>query len=350
MRAAVALARRGLGSTWPNPSVGCVLVRAGRVVGCAVTAPGGRPHAEALALAMSGTAARGATAYVTLEPCSHHGQTPPCADALIAAGVARVVVACGDPDQRVDGAGLARLRAAGLEVTEGVGTAEAAETLFGFFSRVRHGRPLVTLKLATTLDGQIATATGESRWITGPASRAVAHQMRAQHDAVMTGIGTVLADDPDLTCRLPGMARPGAVRIVVDTEVRIPPASRVLGGDDTWLLHADDVSTNLRARLIPVPRAAIGLDLSAALQILGGAGLTRVMVEGGAGLAGGLLTAGLVDRLAWFHAPSVMGAGLGAARFHTQMLSQMLRFRRISIRPLGDDMLSEYVCGEVGAA
>ncbi len=339
MRAAVALARRGLGATWPNPSVGCVLVRDGRVLGAGTTAPGGRPHAEALALGMAGDA-RGATAYVTLEPCSHHGQTPPCAGALIAGGVARVVVACGDPDPRVDGAGLAMLRAAGVEVVTGVGTAEAAVTLAGFFSRVRRGRPMVTLKLATTLDGQIATASGESRWITGPAARAVVHQMRAQHDAVMTGIGTVLADDPDLTCRLPGMARGRAVRVVVDTDLRTPPGARVLG-DDTWVVHADDL-TGHHGRSIPVPRGPGGVDLGAALLALGAAGLTRVLAEGGAGLAGGLLAAGLVDRLVWFHAPAVMGQGLGAARLHTQVLAAMPRFRRTALRPMGDDMLSEY--------
>ena len=341
MRAAVALARRGLGRTWPNPSVGCVLVQDGRVVGQGVTGPGGRPHAETLALSMAGNAARGAVAYVTLEPCSHHGQTPPCADALIAAGVARVVVACGDPDERVDGAGLARLRSAGVVVVTGVGAVAAAETLAGFFCRVRTGRPLVTLKLATTLDGQIATAAGESRWITGPDARAVVHQMRAQHDAVMTGVGTVLVDDPDLTCRLPGMARPGAVRIVVDTLARTPPGARVLG-QGTWMLHAEDVSPAIPIRGIPVARGADGLDLPAALQALGAAGLTTVLVEGGAGLAGGLLAAGLVDRLAWFHAPSIMGAGLGAARFHTQILAAMPRFRRTGLRPVGDDMLSTY--------
>lgn len=342
MRAAVALARRGLGGTWPNPSVGCVLVRDGCVVGAAVTAPGGRPHAEALALAMAGGAAKGATAYVTLEPCSHHGQTPPCADALVAAGVARVVVACGDPDPRVDGAGLTRLRAAGIEVVTGLGTAEAAETLEGFFSRVRRGRPMVTLKLATTLDGRIATDVGESRWITGAASRAVAHAMRAQHDGVMAGIGTVLADDPELTCRLPGAAQPRAVRIVLDTEARTPPGARVMQGGGTWLMHANDVTTSLPARSMPVQRVPAGLDLTVAMQALGAAGLTRVLVEGGAGLAGSLLAAGLVDRLAWFHAPSVMGGGLAAARFHTDILAHMPRFTRTAVRPLGDDMLTEY--------
>ncbi len=331
MHAAVALARRGMGSTWPNPAVGCVLVRDGRVVGRGVTAPGGRPHAEALALLMAGEAARGATAYVTLEPCSHHGQTPPCSDALIAAGVVRVVVACGDPDPRVDGAGLARLRAAGLVVETGLLAAEAAETLAGFVMRVRHGRPLVTLKLATTLDGRIATRQGESQWITGPAARRATHAMRARHDAVMVGSGTVLADAPSLDCRIPGFARRQPLRLVVDTGARTPLADR------TWILHAPGLGDG-----IAVQRGPGGLDLIAAMQALGAKGLTRVLVEGGAGLAAGLLRAGLVDRVMWFHAPGIMGGdGLPAAQpFGVDTLDAMPRFVPGASERIGDDMLT----------
>ena len=201
MQTAIALSRRALGTTWPNPAVGCVLVREGAVVGQGFTQPGGRPHAETQALAMAGQAARGAIAYVTLEPCSHHGQTPPCADALIAAGVSRVVVAATDPDPRVSGSGLARLRDAGIEVVEHVETAAATEVLAGFFSRIRQGRPLVTLKLASTLDGRIATHAGESQWITATPARKAAHALRGQHDAVLMGVGTVLSDDPDMSPR-----------------------------------------------------------------------------------------------------------------------------------------------------
>ena len=193
MRAALALARRGLGTTWPNPAVGCVIVRDGRVVGRGWTQPGGRPHAETEALRRAGEAARGATAYVTLEPCSHWGRTPPCCNALAAAGVARVVVAMRDPDPRVDGRGFAMLREAGIAVEEGLLEAEAQAINAGFSRRIREGLPLVTLKLATTLDGRIATAKGESRWITGPAARREAHAMRARHDAILVGSGTVLA-------------------------------------------------------------------------------------------------------------------------------------------------------------
>ncbi len=357
MRAALALARRGLGSTWPNPAVGCVLVRDGRVVGRGTTAPGGRPHAEAAALAMAGDAARGATAYVTLEPCSHHGQTPPCADALIAAGVVRVVVAGDDPDPRVNGNGLARLRAAGVDVTTGLMTAEADEQQAGFLSRIRTGRPLVTLKLATTLDGRIATAGGESRWITGPQARRAGHALRGRHDAILVGVGTVLADDPDLTCRIPGYRKTPLVRIVVDSTLRTPLSARVVATAQqapTWIVHGATATAERRAALaIAGVRllATDGLpatgnprvDLAAALHLLGGAGLTRVMVEGGAGVAAALLRAGLADRVAWFHAPAIMGGdGLPAVQpFGVAGLDGMPRFVRTAERTMGDDMLTE---------
>src|ERR1700693_2353428 len=228
MRSALALARRGLGNTWPNPSVGCVVVKDGRVVGRAVTAPGGRPHAEPAALDIAGAAARGATVYVTLEPCCHWGRTPPCTDALVNAGVARVVIATRDPDPRVDGAGIAKLRAAGIEVDEGVLQDAGDELVSGFRTRVRLGRPLVTLKLASTLDGRIATRSGESRWITGESARRAAHALRGRHDAVMVGVGTVLADDPALTCRIAGFRPVPLVRVVADSHLRVPLTARLV--------------------------------------------------------------------------------------------------------------------------
>src|SRR5580700_4659831 len=227
MRTALGLARRGLGNTWPNPAVGCVIVKDGRVVGRGWTQKGGRPHAETEALARAGKGAKGATAYVSLEPCSHHGKTPPCAEALIAAGVSRVVAAVEDPDPRVSGRGIARLRAAGIAVEAGLCAAEAAELNAGFFCRVAQGRPLVTLKLAASLDGRIATPTGKSRWITGPAARERAHLLRAAHDAVLIGTGTALADDPQLTCRLPGLEARSPVRIVIDRTLRLPATLRL---------------------------------------------------------------------------------------------------------------------------
>ena len=317
MRAALALARRGLGSTWPNPSVGCVIVRDGRVIGRGTTAPGGRPHAEPIALAMAGELAKGATVYVTLEPCCHWGRSPPCTDAMIAAGVARVVVAATDPDPRVNGQGLAKLQAAGVEIQTGLLEAAAAETLIGFHHRVTLGRPMVTLKLASTLDGRIATHSGESQWITDTPARRLGHAMRGRHDAVMVGVGTVLADNPDLTCRIPGFRPIPNVRIVADSHLRTPLTSHLMATaaeTPTWFLlregtnlAREDAFTDIGAKLIKVPGSSAGIDLVAAMQALGNAGLTRVMVEGGGQLAAALLRADLVDRIAWFHAPAVMG-------------------------------------------
>ena len=354
MHAALALARRGLGLTAPNPSVGCVIVREGRVVGRGVTAPGGRPHAETIALAMAGAAARGATAYVTLEPCAHHGKSPPCAEALVEAGIARVVVASRDPDPRVDGAGIARLRAAGVVVEEGLLGPEATTLNEGFFATVTLNRPMVTLKLASTLDGRIATHAGESRWITGEAARRVAHLLRYRHDAVMIGVGTAMADNPDLTCRLPGMEEPAKVRVVVDSHLRTPLTARLLATASripTWFLARHDADAGRRrgmeqagAMVISVPGNEAGVDLAAGLAALGKRGVTRVLAEGGAGLAAGLLRAGLADRLAWFHAPAVMGGdGFPAsAPLGTELLAAMPRFVREGAFSVGDDMLTEF--------
>jgi diaminohydroxyphosphoribosylaminopyrimidine deaminase/5-amino-6-(5-phosphoribosylamino)uracil reductase len=339
--------------------VGCVLVRGGQVVGRGWTQPGGRPHAETEALARAGSAARGATAYVTLEPCSHHGRTPPCCDALIAAGVARVVVATGDPDPRVDGRGLARLRAAGIAVELGLLGQEAAALNAGFTRRITAGRPVVTLKLASTLDGRIATISGESRWITGPAARREAHALRARHDALLVGSGTVLADDPDLTCRIPGMARAPIARVVADARLRTPLGTRLVQtarATPSWIVTSRghkpaELAPYQQAgvEILTVPRnRAGGLDLAALLAALAQRGVTRVLAEGGAGLAAGLLRAGLVDRLAWFHAPAVIGGdGLPAVQpLPVALLSAMPRFRCIAMRPLGPDMLSEFVPAE----
>lgn len=354
MRSALALARRGLGTTWPNPSVGCVIVRDGQVVGRAVTASGGRPHAEPLALEMAGPAARGATAYVTLEPCCHWGKTPPCTDALIAAGVVRVVVATRDPDTRVDSQGIARLRAAGIAVEEGVLEPEAQAVLAGFTHRIRAGRPLVTLKLATTLDGRIATRSGESQWITGTPARRMAHALRGRHDAVMVGVGTVLADDPDLTCRIEGFRDRPMVRVIADSHLRTSLTARIAATareTPTWFLHREGTDparltafSELGATLIPLTGASVGVDLTAGLHALGAAGLTRLLVEGGGQLAAALLRAGLIDRIAWFHAPAIMGGdGWPAVQaFGIEQLAAMPRFTRLRSTPLGDDILTEF--------
>lgn len=355
MRAALALARRGLGNVWPNPSVGCVIVKDGRVVGRGWTQPGGRPHAETEALAMAGEGARGATAYVTLEPCSHHGKTAPCAEALIQAGVARVVAAMEDCDPRVSGQGLTMLREAGIAVSSGICADEAAELNAGFFLKVREGRPLVTLKLASTLDGRIATHTGESKWITGESSRACAHLLRAEHDVVMVGSGTALADDPELTCRLPGLEDRSPVRVVVDGRLRLPLTSRVVataneiptwvltleGGDDARIEAFQDAGVDV----VEIPEGPDHtVDLGAALMVLAESGVTRVLVEGGAHLAAGLLRAGLVDRLVWFRSARFMGGdGLpSAVAFGVDHLAQAPRFERVEIRPVAEDVMEIY--------
>jgi diaminohydroxyphosphoribosylaminopyrimidine deaminase/5-amino-6-(5-phosphoribosylamino)uracil reductase len=265
MRLALALGRRGRGTVWPNPAVGCVVVKDGRVLGRGWTAPGGRPHAEPQAIAQAGEGARGATAYVSLEPCAHHGRTPPCAEALVAAGVVRVVTALDDPDPRVAGRGHAILRQAGLEVTTGICADEARADHAGFLLRVTAGRPMVTLKLATSFDGRIATASGESRWITGAAARRRVHALRLCHDAVLVGGGTARADDPDLTVRGLG-AHHQPVRIVVSRQANLPGDGRLAATArdvPVWLLHGDrpdDVPGARRAaledrgvRLLPAP-------------------------------------------------------------------------------------------------
>lgn len=352
MRAALAVAARGLGRTWPNPAVGCVLVQGGQLVARGWTQPGGRPHAEVDALARAGEAARGATAYVTLEPCSHWGRTPPCCDALIRAGVARVVCAMRDPDARVDGRGFARLRDAGIEVLEGLLEPQARHLQAGFIRRVTEGLPLVTLKLGATLDGRIATGSGESRWITGPAARREVHAARARHDVVLVGSGTVLADDPELTVRDLGLSSPP--RVVFDSRLRTPMASRLVHGaraTPTWLVTGPGhrpaaLAPYLEAgvEVLSAPRGDGGIDARAALQVLAQRGVTRVFAEGGASLAAGLLRAGLVQRLMWFQAGGLLGAeGLPAiGPLALSNLADMPRYRLVASRQVGQDLLSEY--------
>ena len=354
MQHALSLGARGLGRTWPNPAVGCVIVRADRVVGRGWTQDGGRPHAETMALAQAGDAARGATAYVTLEPCSHTGKTPPCAQALIDAQVARVVVALGDPDTRVDGRGLDMLRAAGIAVEFGVCTEQAQAAQIGFLTRVTQGRPMVTLKLATSWDGRIATSTGESQWITGPKARRRVHAMRASHDAVLVGAGTARADDPSLTVRGLGIDRQ-PVRVVMSRQLDLPltgQLARTATEIPVWLVHGPSVDTQLKrawsdlgATLFEAPVIAGQLDPAAALQALGAAGLTRVFCEGGGALAASLLRADLADHVALFTAGLGIGAdGLsGLGDMGLQHLAQAQRFRVARTEILGPDALTTWV-------
>lgn len=355
MRTALVLAERGLGRVAPNPAVGCVIVGAGRVVARGWTQPGGRPHAEAEALARAGAGARGACAYVTLEPCAHHGATPPCADALIAAGIARCVVALEDPDPRVAGAGLARLRDAGIGVSLGLGAEAAAEVNAGHLSRQRRGRPLVTLKLATTLDGRIATKRGESRWITGEAARRRAHLLRAGHDAVLIGSGTALADNPRLDVRLEGLEEASPLRVVLDGSLRLPLTHDLVARarEQATLVitreHRDrdriKAYESAGVEVIAVGEEEEGnLSIEAALQALGARGMTRVLVEGGGRIAAGLLRAGLVDRLVWFRAATVIGGdGVPAvAGFGLEELAKAPGFSLQDSHPIGDDLVESY--------
>jgi diaminohydroxyphosphoribosylaminopyrimidine deaminase/5-amino-6-(5-phosphoribosylamino)uracil reductase len=360
MARAVALAEGGRGATSPNPMVGAVLVRDGRVVGEGLHQAAGRAHAEAAALAAAGADAAGATCYVTLEPCAHHGRTPPCADALVASGVARVVAAMADPDPRVDGAGLARLRAAGVEVVTGVGAEAAADQNAAYLTHRRLGRPRVTLKAAASLDGKVAAPDGTSQWITGPPARADGHRLRAEADAVLVGAGTALADDPRLTVRLPGHGGRQPLRVLADATGRVGPGGHLFDGEaptlvattpaapptavDAWKAAGAEV---LSCREDPGGR---GVDLHDLLRGLAARGVLELLVEGGPRLQASLWAAGLADRLVWYLAPlAIGGAGapglLGGAGAAT--LADARRLRLASVDRLGDDLrVVAYPCQE----
>ncbi|WP_279338291.1 bifunctional diaminohydroxyphosphoribosylaminopyrimidine deaminase/5-amino-6-(5-phosphoribosylamino)uracil reductase RibD [Yoonia maritima] len=350
MALALNLGRRGMGRVWPNPAVGCVIVKDGVIVGRGRTADGGRPHAETVALVQAGEKARGATAYVTLEPCSHHGKTPPCAHALIDAGVSRVVVALGDPDPRVSGRGIAMLQDAGIEVTTDVLADQAGDDHAGFLSRVTQNRPYVTLKLAGTLDGRIATATGESQWITGPEARRTVHMMRARHDAVMVGAGTVRADDPTLTVRGLGITRQ-PVRVIVSRGMKISAdcgLAQTAREVPVWLCHGKNSDpkpwTDLGAVSLPCDVSSGQVDPQAAMAALSDQGITRVFCEGGGMLAASLLNAGLVDRLVVFTAGMAIGAEgtPSLAAMGVERLACAPRLSLEAVQPLGADIMHSW--------
>ena len=350
MAASIRLSRRNLGLTATNPSVGTLIVRDGVVVGRGVTAIGGRPHAEPQALAEAGSLAEGATAYVTLEPCAHHGRTPPCADALVTAGVARVVGAASDPDPRVSGKGYAILREAGIEVVEGVLANEAADLLAGYLTRARLKRPEVTLKLAVSSDGMIGRRGEGQVAITGAVSRRQVHRMRAESDAILIGVGTALADDPELTCRLPGLEARSPARIVLDATLRLPLASKLAAGArQTPVLLASSVEADEERR---AALAALGVGFLSAelhegrialpelLEDLAAQGFMTLMVEGGAETAHQFLAEGLVDRIALFAGPDAIGEGV-AAPVTPATVSAGFRLARQA--RFGDDLYHEYV-------
>ena len=322
MRHALALARRGLGNTWPNPAVGAVIWHVTDdgpvIVGRGFTQPGGRPHAETMALAQAGEAARGASIAVTLEPCSHHGKTPPCSGAILQAGIRRVVSAIEDPDPRVNGRGHIMLRANGVEVVTGVLAREARRANFGFIRKVVDGRPSVTLKLARTADGFAGASGPERLMITGPQAQARVHMMRAQHDAILVGAGTVLADDPQLTCRLPGLEGQSPVRVVLDGGLSLPADRRVFTdrtGPATWVMAGADASWDRERALVGqgigverVRRGPDGLDLRGVLGALASRGITRLFCEGGPRLGEALARLDLVDDLVLLTGPEPLGA------------------------------------------
>ncbi len=355
MQLALALGARGLGRTWPNPAVGAVLVKDGVIVGRGWTAPGGRPHAEPQALARAGEAARGATLYVTLEPCSHFGRSPPCADAIIAAGVARVVSAIEDPNPEVAGQGHARLRAAGIKVDVGLCMDEAAHAHAGHFRRVRDGRPNVTLKLAVSADGKIGLSGRRPVALTADAANAQVHLLRARHDAILIGIGTARADDPMLNCRLPGMEDRSPVRVVLDTHLRLSPAGRLAKSArqiPLWVM-ASEVAEAPAAALLAAEGAKVhrvpgdiasGTNLPAVLGALAGEGITRLLVEGGARVAAAFLVAGLVDKVYLFRTPQTVGPdgvpALDALPLETITASPA--FRVHATTQLGPDTLTIY--------
>ena len=352
MRLALALARRGLGTVAPNPAVGCLLVKDGQIVGRGWTQPGGRPHAETEALAMAGASARGAIAYVTLEPCSHHGQTPPCADALIKAGVARVVAAIDDKDPRVSGRGLARLREAGIEVVAGILKDEAAEINEGFFLSVTEKRPLFSAKSATSIDGRIAVSSGHSKWITGPEARHYGHMLRAQHDAILIGIGTLIADDPMLDCRTDGLQHRSPVPVILDSQLRTPITAKLVkqAQKNGLLIICNEASVHsakaeaLQAAGVKLLAVADTRNLPEVAEALTKQGLTRVLIEGGGTVIGAFLKAGLCDRLHHFQAGKLLG-GDGIAAIGPLGLAQVSEAPHLTleqVRQVGADLLATY--------
>lgn len=352
MARALRLAERGAWTTRPNPMVGCVIARGEAVVGEGWHQRAGEPHAEVIALRMAGAQANGATAYVTLEPCAHHGRTPPCADALVAAGVTRVVAACRDPYHQVAGQGFATLRAAGVTVESGLMEAAARQLNRGFFSRVERGRPWLRVKLAMSLDGRTALASGESAWISSPEARRDVQRWRAASGALLTGSATVRTDDPQLTVRLEGADADRAfavpVRVVLDTRGRLPGHLRLLTdrAAPVMLVHADDVvpAYDDEVQAFPVRRQGAGLDLTAVLSQLGQRGINEVQTEAGPTLSGALLAAGLVDEVLVYVAPVLLGEQ-GRPLFggiHPASMADRLGLRLLETRQVGPDLRLRY--------
>jgi diaminohydroxyphosphoribosylaminopyrimidine deaminase / 5-amino-6-(5-phosphoribosylamino)uracil reductase len=354
MQMALDLAREALGATSPNPAVGCVIVRDGRIVGKGATAAGGRPHAETIAIARARGRARNATAYVSLEPCAHQGKTSPCARALIEAGISRVVAGCIDPYPRVRGRGIAIMRRAGIRVTVGTLEDECLRLNEGFITRVKRGRPFVTLKLAASLDGRIATPGGDSRWISSAPAREMVHRWRAEADAVMVGAGTVIADNPRLTCRPSGKHDRirDPIRVIIDGKLRVSPRAKVfqpgsgapaiLVTTERNLVRARKRFEIVRTEVIAAPSVGDEVALDELMREFGRRGWCNILIEGGAHLAGAAIRAGIVDRVALFIAPMILGAGLPAIEgLQIGQIRDALRLENLSARRVGDDWLLE---------
>lgn len=320
MRVALRLAKRQAGQTHPNPNVGAVLVKNNQIIAQGITANGGRPHAETIAISDAGDNAKGATLYVTLEPCSHHAKTPPCVDAIISAGISTVVTACRDKNPQVSGTGITALKNAGITVIENICEKEALEINRGFFSVFEKNRPYIALKIATSLDGRITSP--EDRWLTGEHARNYGHLLRSQHDAILTGSGTVLADDPLLTCRLAGLEKHSPLRIVLDRKKLVPATAKLLNdGHGSWVMSHG--------------------SLEETIEKIRQRGITSILVEAGAKLTSAFLESGLIDRVYWFRAPIVIGeAGLSA----TNALSKLASFKQIEHIALGNDSLDILEC------
>lgn len=359
MAGALALARRGLGNVWPNPAVGCVIVNDGNVVGRGWTMPGGRPHAETVALSRAGDLAKGATAYVTLEPCAHTGKTPPCVDALITAGISRVVIATIDPDPRTSGRGAQKLRNAGIDVSEGVLESEAIYLNAGFFNLINKQRPIFSLKVAASKDGCIASAPGIKTNITGTIAKARGQMLRAAHDAVLFGIGTLLADNPSYTCRLPGMENKTPIRILLDSDLKIPLDAKILGTlqkAKLWVIYKDGVDEVKKSALEDLGVIIIVAgkldthnrpDLHWLAEYLGEKGITRVLVEAGAEINSAFMDGGLVDYIHWFEAPKELGQDSLKAFENMESLkkpssNEISGFQMLDKRAIGGDTYMVY--------
>ncbi len=351
MKRALVLAKRGEGKTSPNPAVGCVIVRDGAIVGEGWHRRAGTPHAEVHALRQAGDLAHNADVYVTLEPCSHYGKTPPCADALVEAGVRRVFVGMVDPNPKVSGRGIQRLQSAGIEVVTGILETACRRLNEPFVKHVTTGLPFVILKSAMTMDGKTATAMGDSRWITNEKSRHYVHMLRSKVDGIMVGVGTVIADDPQLTARIPRGRDP--LRIVVDSSLRIPPAARILRQESAATTVVATISKDLnRAACLQSPGVEIlycdedegTVDLRDLFARLGSRGVQSVLIEGGSTLAGSALRAGLIDKFVLFYAPKFLGGADGFGLFAGpagRMMAECRRLKDVTVRRFGDDVMME---------